>query len=296
MPTAHKRKPSWLNKKISFSAQRKMEELLHNASLHTICQEAKCPNISECFAKKQATFLILGNICTRKCTYCHVTTGRPMTVDTKEIANVTESVLALGLKHVVITSPARDDLSDGGANHFYEVTRSIKEASSDTAVELLVPDFRGNIDSIKRVIESGAEIIGHNIETIPRRYDIRKGGKYDRSIEVLRQIHELGKHKTKTKTGIMVGFGESEKEMIEVFKELLSVGCKLLSIGQYLPPSKEFEKLVEYVTPEQFERYKDIALSMGFDFVHSSPYTRSSFMAHEYLVASDSKKEENASV
>ena len=281
------RKPVWLRKKISFSAQKNMEQLLNNQSLHTICQEAKCPNISECFAKKQATFLILGNICTRKCTYCNVQTGRPNEVDEKEIQSVVNSVIALDLKYVVITSPARDDLKDGGAEQFVLVTKAIKNLSPKINVELLVPDFRNNTDSIKKVIKSGATIIGHNIETIKRRYDIRKGGKYDRSLKVLEQLSILGKeHNVQTKTGIMVGFGESEKEMIELFQDLLSVGCKLLSIGQYLPPSDKFEELVEYVLPEQFDKYKSIAYDMGFKFVHSSPYTRSSFMAHEYLSAS----------
>ncbi len=278
------RKPLWLRKKISFSAQKDMEQLLNNQSLHTICQEAKCPNISECFAKKQATFLILGNICTRKCTYCNVQTGRPEEVRKEEIQSVVNSVLALGLKYVVITSPARDDLEDGGAEQFYLVTKEIKKISPSVDVELLVPDFRGNIDSIKTVIKSGAVIIGHNIETVKRRYDIRKGGKYDRSLEVLKQLNLLGQeYNVQTKTGIMVGFGESEKEMIELFQDLLSVGCKLLSIGQYLPPSDKFEELIEYVSPETFDKYKKIAYDMGFSFVHSSPYTRSSFMAHEYL-------------
>jgi lipoic acid synthetase len=285
------RKPKWLRKKISFSAQKEMEQLLNNEKLHTICQEAKCPNISECFEKKQATFLILGNICTRKCTYCNVSTGRPNKVDNKEIESVKKSVIALGLKHVVITSPARDDLDDGGAKQFDLVTNGIKEISKNIAVELLVPDFRGKEESIKIVAQSKAEIVGHNIETIKRRYDIRKGGKYNLSLEVLRQIEYLGKqNKLKTKTGVMVGFGESEKEMIELFKDLLNVNCQLLSIGQYLPPSLKFEKLIEYVTPKQFDRYKKIALDMGFNYVHSSPYTRSSFMAHEYLISNKGKK------
>lgn len=275
------RKPEWLRKKIDFTAQKDMDQLLNNVGIHTICQEAKCPNISECFEKKQATFLILGNICTRRCTYCNVITGTPTQVEIEEIDKVTTAILKLDLKYVVITSPARDDLKDGGAKQFYDVTQDILDKSPNTAVELLIPDFKNDIDAIKLVGQSGAKVIGHNIETVPRFYNIRKASTYKRSLEVLKNI-KLQNPDIKTKSGLMVGFGETEEEMIEVFNDLLDVGCKLLSIGQYLAPSNEFEKVVEYVKPSQFNRYKQIALEMGFDFVHSSPYTRSSYMAHEY--------------
>lgn len=279
----HTRKPEWLRKKISFSAQKQMDQLLNDVGIHTICQEAKCPNISECFANKNATFLILGNICTRRCTYCNVSTGKPFEINQKEIEQVTTSVQKLGLKYVVITSPARDDLGDGGAGQFYKVTQDILKHMPQTQVELLVPDFLGNLDSIKTVVKSGATVIGHNIETVPRLYNIRKASKYERSLEVLRNIKKEGGDSVKTKTGLMVGLGETQEEMIEVFKDLLEVGCTLLSIGQYLAPSAEFEKVIEYVKPSQFNTYKQIALDMGFEFVHSSPYTRSSYMAHEYV-------------
>lgn len=282
------KKPEWLRKKITPSAQREMESLLQDAGLHTICQEAKCPNISECFAKKNATFLILGNICTRRCSYCNVQTGMPNHIDKKEIEEVTTSVLKLGLKFVVITSPARDDLKDGGAQHFYDVTRSILDNTTDTQVELLVPDFKGSDDSIQKVVDSGAVIIGHNVETVPSLYKIRKNASYERSLEVLRKIKELGGERVKTKSALMVGLGESEDEMVEVFKDLLSVGCKFLSIGQYLAPSGDYEKVKEFVKPEQFERYKKIALDLGFEFVHSTPYARSSYLAHEYLSGKNS--------
>ena len=278
----HVRKPEWLNKKISFSAQKEMDQLLSEVGIHTICQEAKCPNISECFKSKTATFLILGNICTRRCGYCNVQTGNPLGVNEKEIEQVTTAVQSLGLKFVVITSPARDDLEDGGATQFYKVTQNILTNTENTDVELLIPDFEGNIDSLKTVLNSGAKIVGHNIETVPRLYKIRNGSTYERSIEVLKNLKELDPE-IKTKTALMVGLGESEEEMIEVFKNLLEVGCKLLSIGQYLAPSHEYAKVQEFVRPSQFKRYKDIALEMGFDYVHSSPYTRSSYMAHEYV-------------
>ncbi|MDX4039154.1 MULTISPECIES: lipoyl synthase [Aliarcobacter] len=281
---ANFKKPEWLRKKLTPHAQIEMENLLKDVGgLHTICQEAKCPNISECFANKNATFLILGNICTRRCTYCNVTTGKPHGVDLSEIQKVTTSVLRLGLKFVVITSPARDDLADGGAEQFYRVTKDILEKSPQTKVEILIPDFKANEESLKRVIDSGATIIGHNVETVPSLYRIRRNGTYERSLEVLRKLKELGGDKIKTKSALMVGLGETEDEMIAVFKDLLGVGCKFLSIGQYLAPSGDFEKVIEYVKPEQFKRYEQLAYDLGFEFVKASPYARSSYMAHQYL-------------
>lgn len=276
-------KPIWLRKKLSNTAQKDMEQLLKDGGLHTICQEAKCPNISECFSKKNATFLILGDTCTRRCTYCNVKTGKPNGVDEKEINEVTIAVQKLGLKFVVITSPARDDLEDGGALQFYKVTKNILENTSDTQVELLIPDFKGNVESIQKVVDSGAVIIGHNVETVPRLYRIRRNATYERSLEVLRKIKELGGNAVKTKSALMVGLGETEEEMVQVFKDLIAVGCKFLSIGQYLAPSGDYEKVIEFVKPEQFDRYKTLALELGFEFVHSTPYARSSYLAHEYL-------------
>lgn len=278
------KKPEWLRKKLVPTAQIEMEKLLKDVGgLHTICQEAKCPNISECFANKNATFLILGAICTRRCSYCNVTTGKPLSVNRDEIDQVTTSVIHLGLKFVVITSPARDDLKDGGAEQFYLVTKDILEKSPQTQVELLIPDFKAKESSLQRVCESGAVIIGHNVETVPRLYDVRKNASYERSLAVLKRLKELGGEKIKTKSALMVGLGESEEEMVEVFKDLLHVGCKFLSIGQYLAPSGDYAKVVEYVRPEQFARYKKLALDLGFEFVHSTPYARSSYMAHEYI-------------
>ena len=276
-------KPIWLRKKLSNTAQKDMEQLLKDGGLHTICQEAKCPNISECFSKKNATFLILGDTCTRRCTYCNVKTGKPDGVNEDEISQVTIAVQKLGLKFVVITSPARDDLDDGGALQFYKVTKNILENTTDTQVELLIPDFKGNIESIQKVVDSGAVIIGHNIETVPRLYRVRRNATYERSLEVLKKIKELGGDAVKTKSALMVGLGETEDEMVQVFKDLVAVGCKFLSIGQYLAPSGDYEKVIEFVKPEQFDRYKTLALELGFEFVHSTPYARSSYLAHEYL-------------
>ncbi len=277
------KKPEWLRKKLVPTAQKKIEILLGENGLHTICQEAKCPNISECYSNKNATFLILGNICTRRCSYCNVLTGKPTEVDLAEINGVTTSVLKLGLKFVVITSPARDDLKDGGASQFYRVTKNILEKSPETKVEILIPDFKANEKSLKLVVDSGAIIIGHNIETVPSLYHIRKNATYERSLEVLRKLKEIGRDKIKTKSALMVGLGETEEEMVQVFKDLREVGCEFLSIGQYLAPSGDYEKVKEFVKPEQFARYKELALNLGFKFVHSTPYARSSYLAHEYL-------------
>lgn len=278
------KKPPWLRKKLSKSAQQEMEKLLDDAKLYTICQEAKCPNISECFSKKNATFLILGNICTRRCTYCNVQTGMPKgIIDEHEIKNVSYSVKKLGLKYVVITSPARDDLEDGGSGHFYNVTQNIIKTLPDTKVELLIPDFKNQLESLQKVIDSGAHVIGHNIETVPRLYHIRRNSNYKRALSVLGNLSKLGKEKIKTKSGLMVGLGESENEVIRVLQDLSEVGCKFLSIGQYLAPSKQYSKVQQYITPEQFARYKEIALDFGFEYVLSSPYARSSYLAHEYI-------------
>ncbi|MCJ8327953.1 MAG: lipoyl synthase [Campylobacterales bacterium] len=283
------RKPEWLRKKINFSAQKEMDQLLNKSGIHTICQEARCPNISECFANKNATFLILGNICTRRCTYCNVMTGKPFEVNQDEIDQVTLSVQKLGLKYIVITSPARDDLADGGSNQFYKVTQDILKNVPEAEVELLIPDFRGKTSSIQIAIDSGAAVIGHNVETVPSLYKIRKASTYKRSLDVLKQLKDLGGDKIKTKSALMVGLGETQEEMIQVFKDLREVGCDFLSIGQYLAPSGEYQEVKEYVSPEIFALYKREALDLGFEFVHSSPYARSSYMAHEYKGRKTSK-------
>ncbi|NQY24311.1 MAG: lipoyl synthase [Campylobacteraceae bacterium] len=284
------RKPEWLRKKIDFKAQKEMDQLLNESGIHTICQEARCPNISECFANKNATFLILGNICTRRCTYCNVKTGKPFEVNQKEIDQVTTSVQKLGLKYIVITSPARDDLKDGGSLQFYKVTQDILEKVPGADVELLIPDFKGKTSSLQTAVDSGASVIGHNIETVPSLYKIRKASTYTRSIDVLKQLKELGAGKIKTKSAIMVGLGETHEEMTQVFKDLREVGCDFLSIGQYLQPTGGYEEVKEYVTPETFALYKREALDMGFEFVHSTPYARSSYMAHEYKGKKTSKE------
>ncbi len=280
-----KRKPEWLRKKVSFEAKRETDELLRDVGIATICQEASCPNISECFSKHQATFLLLGTICTRACTFCDVARGKPKVVDKEEIKKVIEATKRMKLKNVVITSVTRDDLDDGGAEHFVECVKALKEFNPSIKIELLVPDFKLNKEAIAKVANSNAEIVGHNVETVPRRYDVRGGSTYEGSLKVLKMIKEANPS-VKTKSALMLGLGENEDEVVEVMKDLRDVECDYLSIGQYLSPSKKHAEVLEYVHPEQFEKYKKIALKLGFRYVISSPYTRSSYMAHEYLLES----------
>ncbi len=276
------RKPEWLRKKISLSKMREVEDLMESLQIHTVCKEAMCPNISECFCKKQATFLILGNVCTRKCGFCGVSKGTPLAPDEQEPERVALAVKALGLRHVVITSPTRDDLADYGAGHYKDVVKAIKKMNSSVTVELLIPDFQGEREALKTVALSGAEIIGHNVETVPRLYAVRRGANYKRSLDVLKILKEINPAII-TKSGIMTGLGESEEEVETVFRDLAEIGCSFLSIGQYLSPSKHHAKVVEYTTPETFVRYREKALQAGLKEVKSSPYTRSSYMAEEYM-------------
>lgn len=275
-------KPEWLRKRISLSHLREVEEIIANAKLHTVCQEAMCPNIGECFSRRQATFLILGNRCTRRCTFCSVPKDLPLPPDPDEPAHVAQSVAAMRLRHVVITSPTRDDLPDGGAAQFAATVEAVKALDESIVVELLIPDLQENEAALHTIAHSGAEIVGHNLETVPRLYHIRKGAKYDRSLRVLKRLCELNPD-VRTKSGIMLGLGEREDEVTQLLHDLLEHDCRLLSIGQYLSPGKDYSDVVEFVPPERFDRFRDIGMAMGFDYIKSSPYTRSSYMAEEYL-------------
>lgn len=276
------RKPEWLRKKITPSAHREMELLLADGHLHTVCEEAMCPNISECFRHRQATFLILGNVCTRNCAFCAISKGRPVVPDPDEPQNVAHAVKQLGLRHAVITSSTRDDLRDGGAEHFYQTVRAVKAVDKTITVELLIPDMQENKEALALVAASGADIIGHNLETVPRLYGIRKGAKYSRSLRVLKKLSSLNPSLA-VKSGIMLGLGERDDEVRSLMIDLLDAGCRYLSIGQYLAPSHSHASVVEYVRPERFEFFRNLGLQMGFRYIKSSPYTRSSYMAHEYL-------------
>ena len=278
----HYDKPEWLRKKITLSSLHDVQTIMRKGKLHTVCEEAMCPNIGECFSRRQATFLILGNQCTRRCTFCSVSKDTPLPPDPDEPLHVAESAAAMGLRHVVITSPTRDDLPDGGAEHFARVTQAIKACDESIVVELLIPDFQENEASLERVARCGADIIGHNIETVPRLYHIRKGARYDRSLRVLQKLAALNGD-ILTKSGIMVGLGEEKAEVLQVMEAILATGCRLLSIGQYLAPSKQHTPVVEYISPQLFDEYRREGMAMGYRHVQSSPYTRSSYLAEAYL-------------
>lgn len=276
------KKPQWLNKKINLNDCNSVKALLEGLDLNTVCQEASCPNIGECFARKEATFMILGKICTRNCSFCGVKKGNPLPVDLAEAGRVAEAVKRLGLSHVVITSVTRDDLSDGGAGGFISCVENIRKTNPGVSVEALIPDLQLNLAAIKSVVNVKPEIIAHNIETVPRLYkSARQGADYSRSIEVLRIIKEFDKL-IYTKSGIMLGLGEEEHEVLKVFADLREADCDFLSIGQYLAPSKDHFSVKEYIEPEWFAYYKDKALSFGFKFVSSGPYVRSSYLASQY--------------
>jgi lipoic acid synthetase len=275
------RKPEWLQKKINPAAHAEMERLLGDHRLHTVCQEAMCPNISECFRQKQATFLILGRSCTRLCSFCNVTKETPLPADPREPERVAQAIARLGLSHVVVTSPTRDDLPDGGALLYAETVAAIRAASPATRIELLIPDFQGDRTAIGTVIRARPDILGHNVETVPRLYQIRTGADYRRSLAVLAAARELDP-RLLTKSGIMVGLGETEDEVLAVFADLRRAGCAYLSVGQYLAPSKKHHPVEEFVPPERFEFYRERALALGFAHVESGPYVRSSYHAEQY--------------
>ncbi len=275
------RKPEWLQKKINPAAHAEMERLLGDHRLHTVCQEAMCPNISESFRNRQATFLILGKRCTRLCSFCNVTKEAPLPADPAEPARVAAAVARLGLAHVVITSPTRDDLPDGGAALYAATVAAIRDISPATRVELLIPDFQGSRPSIAVVTEAQPDILGHNVETVPRLYEIRSGADYRRSLDILESVRELDPS-LPTKSGVMLGLGETEDEVLAVFADLRGVGCAYLSVGQYLAPSRRHYPVQEFVRPEQFESLREKALAMGFVHVESGPYVRSSYLAEQY--------------
>lgn len=275
------RKPEWLQKRVNPGEQAGMRALLGELRLNTVCQQALCPNISECFRCGQATFLILGRNCTRLCSFCNVEKDAPLPVDPDEPGRVAEGVARLSLAHVVITSPTRDDLPDGGASLYAATVAAIRFASPATRIELLIPDFQGRRQSLETVAASGPEIIAHNLETVPRLYHIRSGADYRRSLELIRLCSELAPE-VPTKSGIMLGMGETEGEVLRVLGDLRSVGCVFLSVGQYLAPSRRHHPVQEYVRPELFERLRQTALGMGFAHVESGPYVRSSYHAGEY--------------
>lgn len=276
------RKPEWLRKKVNSGGQSGMRALLGELKLNTVCQQALCPNIAECFSCGQATFLILGKECTRQCSFCNVEKGRlPAPPDSGEPGRVAEAVVRLGLKHLVITSPTRDDLEDGGASHFAATVAAVRERSPETAIELLVPDFGGSWDNLAAVLSAKPDVLAHNIETVPRLYSARKGADYRRSLLLLGKVASIAPD-IPTKSGIMLGLGESPEEVLEVIADLRDAGCSYLSIGQYLAPSRRHHPVAEYISPDFFEAIREKALLIGFRHVESGPYVRSSYNAGSY--------------
>lgn len=277
------RKPDWLKVKIySGSGIKSVEDTLSDFKLNSVCREAKCPNRGECYSSKTATFIILGNKCTRGCSFCNILKEEPLPPDPNEPINLANAVKRLGLEYVVITSVTRDDLADGGAEHFYNCITEVKRLNPGVDIEVLIPDFNGNDNSLKRVISAAPLVLNHNVETVKRLYPtIRSGADYERSLLLLGDAKKLGI--SYSKSGIMLGLGEEEEEVVELLKDLRRVSCDLLTIGQYLPPSNNHYPVKSYITPEQFDKYKKISQNLGFKGVKSGPFVRSSYSARSLI-------------
>lgn len=275
-------------KRISLADLDLLKKSFKQNGLHTVCQAAKCPNIGECFKHKTATFMILGDICSRNCAFCATTHGKPLEIDKDEPLKLANTIKNLGLKYVVITSVTRDDLSDGGANHFKNVVHMIKKELLDIKIELLVPDFKGIETNIDIVLSSKPDVFGHNIETVPSLYKYRKGANYNRSLNVLQYAKQKG---FIIKTGIMLGLGETEEQLTDVFKDLKTINCDILTIGQYLKPLKDNAEVIKEYTDEEFEYLKQKALDTGIKVCVSGKYVRSSYFAEETYQFAENKME-----
>ena len=277
-----KKKPSWIRSKLTNSQEFFLtKSIVNQYKLKTVCQEANCPNITECWSKRHATFLIMGDTCTRACAFCNVRTGKPNQLDPLEALKISSAVKKLNLKHAVITSVDRDDLNDGGANHFYEVITETRKNNPKTTIEVLTPDFLRKGESYKKVIEAKPDVFNHNIETVPSLYrKVRPGSRYFSSVELLKNVKDIDKN-IFTKSGLMVGLGENKDEILQVMDDLRCAEVDFLTIGQYLQPSVKHHPLDRYYEPEEFEELKTIAKSKGFLLVSSSPLTRSSYHADE---------------
>ncbi|HOX53997.1 MAG: lipoyl synthase [Candidatus Omnitrophica bacterium] len=276
--------PSWLKKEIPDSASIKSKlDLVKDLNLHTVCVSAHCPNMGECFSHGALTFMILGDICTRNCQFCAVRKGMPGKLDINEPQNIARAVKKLNLDYVVITSVTRDDLSEGGASVFAETVKQIKNLNPDTKIELLIPDFQGNLGSLGKVMDSSPDVIGHNIETVERLYQkVRPMANYRRSLGVLNEIRKIDRN-ILTKSAILLGMGETWAEIIQTMQDLKGVSCDILAIGQYLAPSNQHLQVAKFVSPDEFKEYKEIAEKLGFKYVLSGPFVRSSYLASELL-------------
>ncbi|HKM92576.1 MAG TPA: lipoyl synthase [Prolixibacteraceae bacterium] len=282
MALSHREKPDWLKIKLPKGTNyTQVKSLIQRYNLHTICTSGKCPNMAECWAAGTATLMILGDICTRSCRFCATQTGKPLPPDAQEPSNVAESIRLMGLKHAVLTSVDRDDLPDKGAAHWAKTIEAIKRVNPNTTMEVLIPDFDGNADLIMQVIGAKPDIISHNLETVRRLTPmVRSRAKYDVSLSVIKIIAEAG---VVPKSGIMLGLGEKRNEVLETMDDLISVGCKVLTIGQYLQPTKMNLPVEEYVHPDVFNEYRKIGLEKGFRFVESAPLVRSSYHAEKHI-------------
>jgi len=278
------KRPDWLKVKLPTGDNySNLRTLMRKQHLHTVCEEARCPNMAECWNNKSATFMILGDTCTRSCGFCNIKVGMPIELDLNEPRRVVDSVKELDLRHVVITSVNRDELKDGGATIFKECVRLINEEMYDTTVEILIPDFRGVVEAFEIIMQNPPDILNHNLETVPRLYPVvRPQAKYERSLNLIKWFKEKG---LRTKSGIMVGIGERPEEVLELMKDLITYGCDILTIGQYLQPTKEHLPVDRFVTPEEFKMYKEEGLKMGFKIVESSPLVRSSYHADKHARA-----------
>lgn len=277
------RLPEWIKTK-GFAGLHSTKQFLRSHGLSTVCEEARCPNIGLCFSKPTATFMLLGSKCTRNCGFCSVESSMPQQPDSNEPERIAMAAQEMGLRYVVLTSVTRDDLPDGGALHFARTVRAIRRLLPDSRVEVLTPDFKGDVTSLKIVLDSNPDVFNHNIETVQRLYPVvRPQADYRRSLYILRNARVLAPE-INTKSGIMVGLGETFDEVVEVIEDIRSTGCDFLTIGQYLRPSKENLPVVEYIAPEIFDRYRDIAISMGFRGVASAPLVRSSMNAEEMFL------------
>ncbi len=275
------RKPEWLKKKIDLKSLTQMQALMRSLSLNTVCESADCPNRGECFKAGTATFMILGDKCTRNCGFCAVAKGRPLPPEPAEPEHVAYAAVKLGLKHVVVTSVTRDDLPDGGASHFAAVITELKARLPGSTVEVLIPDFKGSEEALNTVIGAKPNIINHNLETVPSLYKtVRPQAVYERSLELLKRVKKSG---ILVKTGIMAGLGETKEEVLSLIDDIAAIGCDILTIGQYLQPSKAHLPVAEYISPEQFEEYKLAALEKGIRYAASAPLVRSSYSAAEAM-------------
>jgi lipoic acid synthetase len=275
-------KPEWLKVRAPGSPNySRLKGLMRELNLHTVCEEAQCPNIGECWHHGTATFMILGEVCTRACAYCAVSHGRPAPADPEEAVRVGKAIETLGLNYVVITSVDRDDLKDGGASIFADTIRATRTRRPECRIEVLIPDFQGREEPLRTVLDARPDIMNHNVETVPRLYRMaRSGGRYPRTLELLDRSRTYAPE-IPTKTGLMVGLGEEHDELVSTFKDLRDVGCQILTIGQYLRPSSEHAPMTRYYHPDEFRELKRIALELGFVHVESGPLVRSSYHAHE---------------